>query len=315
MAEPSSDNVTRQPLLQRLWIYQKERFPLFKTGVLLVAFSAASINVSAILGDRPLPALWTYVAAWFVVFVIFFQMRAADEWKDLETDSKYRPERPVPRGLVSLKLILLLAAALVPMALFAAVSVTPVLGLLLLLVWLWLGVMTFEFFAPRWLKARPLIYLGSHMLIMPLIDLFLTGAEWLKAGGSPPAGLWLFLVLSFVNGCVIEIGRKLYAPQNERQGVETYTAQWGVPTATLAWTGCLAIAAGCLIILGFMLGAPVTVGACSIIALGVAAFAAWRFCSDPSPVMQSRIDGLAGTWVLVCYLAAGFLPLISRGLG
>jgi hypothetical protein len=58
----------------------------------------------------------------------------------------------------------------------------------------------------HWLKARPFLYLVSHMLIMPLIDLFVTATEWLTRAGSPPAGLWLFLLLSFANGCVLEIG-------------------------------------------------------------------------------------------------------------
>ncbi len=33
--------------LSALWIYQKERFPLFKTAPLLAVFSAASLSVSA----------------------------------------------------------------------------------------------------------------------------------------------------------------------------------------------------------------------------------------------------------------------------
>ena len=35
------------PVLRRLWIYQRERFPLSRTALLLAVFSAASINVSA----------------------------------------------------------------------------------------------------------------------------------------------------------------------------------------------------------------------------------------------------------------------------
>ena len=32
--------------------------------------------------------------------------------------------------------------------------------------------MTAEFFVPEWLKARPFLYLVSHMAIMPFIDLY-----------------------------------------------------------------------------------------------------------------------------------------------
>lgn len=89
-------------LFRRLWLYQAERFPLGKTALLLAAFSAASISVSAHLADRPLPHWSVFVAAWLVAIVFLFQLRACDELKDLEDDRLYRPERPIPSGLVSL---------------------------------------------------------------------------------------------------------------------------------------------------------------------------------------------------------------------
>ena len=36
-----------------------------------------------------------------VALIFFFQLRACDEVKDAEDDRRYRPERPIPRGLVS----------------------------------------------------------------------------------------------------------------------------------------------------------------------------------------------------------------------
>jgi len=195
---------------QRFWTYQRERFPLFKTVSLLAVFSAASINISGLLAGRALPGAGAYAAAFLAVLIVFFQMRAADEWKDREIDRLYRPERAIPRGLVRLSTVLLIALALVPVALGAALRVGAVAVRFLLPVWLWLSAMTLEFGVPRWLVAHPMVYLVSHMAIMPLIDLFLTGIEWGGRGGPAPA-LWLFLALSFVNGCVLEIGRKTWA--------------------------------------------------------------------------------------------------------
>ena len=65
------------------------------------------------------------------------------------------------------------------------------------------------------------------MAIMPLIDLVLTGCEWVPAG-SVPDGIWTFLLMSFCNGCVVEFGRKIWAPEHEREGVETYSSSWGI---------------------------------------------------------------------------------------
>jgi 4-hydroxybenzoate polyprenyltransferase len=307
----SAATETRKPLLRRLWIYQAERFPVLKTATLLAAFSAASINVSAQLAGRDLPGIATYVAAFIVLFIIFFQLRACDEVKDAEDDRRYRPERPIPRGLVTQGLIVGIAAGAVPVASLAALLLSPWMLLPLAAVWLWLALMTAEFGVPAWLKARPMLYLVSHMLIMPIIDFFVTGCEWLVRSGTPPTGLWLFLSLSFVNGCVLEIGRKLYAPLNERPGVETYTALYGVSRATAMWIACLTLSMLLLTAVGFAVAAPK-----SIIAVGLAAYVAaialaQRFRKNPDSKGQKLVDAAAGLWVFVCYMAAGFLPLLG----
>lgn len=301
----------RISLLQRAWIYQAERFPLVRTGVLLAVFTAASISVSAHLAGRALPGAWSFVVAAVVALIIFFQMRASDEVKDHEEDCRYRPERPVPRGLVSLRSIVLAALLLAVPALLLALSITAWLLLLLGLVWLWLALMGVEFFAPVWLKARPFAYLVSHMLIMPLIDLFVTATEWLPHAPWPPHGLWLFLALSFFNGCVLEIGRKVWAPENEREGVETYSRLLGFRAAAMLWVAATATALGGLIAVGFAVGAPRPISAVGSAAFVVVCIAALRFRDQPTPQGQKLIDTLAGLWVLVCYAAAGFAPLLG----
>ena len=61
--------------LQRVMIYQRERFPLARTVPLLAVFSAASMNVSASLAGRPYPDAAAYAAgfvlATFALILIF----------------------------------------------------------------------------------------------------------------------------------------------------------------------------------------------------------------------------------------------------
>ena len=295
-----------------LWTYQKERFPLAKTAPLLAVFSAASIAVSAQMAGRPLPGWGAFAAGFAVAILIFFQMRVCDEWKDLEDDRRLRPDRPIPRGLISLRAVLTLGALSLPLTALAAWAWHPQVLWLLALVWVWLAAMTFEFGAPAWLKARPVLYLVSHMAIMPLIDLLLTGMEWLPAG-APAGGLVLFLGLSFVNGCVLEIGRKLWAPEAEIAGVDSYSSLWGPTRGALVWSGCVAVS------LALLLGVAVVTGAFWItLALGGAMAAlclaaAASYASAPTAAAQKRMDTLAGLWVFACYALAGFAPLILRG--
>lgn len=302
-----------QTLARRLWTYQAERFPLLRTVPLLGVFSAASINVSAMLAGRPLPAASAYVVAALLALGIFFQMRACDEAKDLADDRRFRPERPIPRGLVSLRTILLLALGVGGVMLALAWSWTPGTLGLLCLAWLWLGLMTAEFGVPAWLKARPAAYLLSHMLIMPLIDLMLTGVEWTAAAGPPAPALGLFLALSFANGCVLELGRKVWSPEREREGVETYSGLWGPRRAVTIWLASVATAGLLLLVLGSFLNSPAAFAVVGGLGVGMAALCALRFRADPSIAWQARVDSVSGIWVLLCYLAAGFLPLAFGG--
>jgi hypothetical protein len=105
--------------------------------------------------------------------------------------------------------------------------------------------MSKEFFARRWLKARPITYMVTHMAIMPLVDLYTTSCDWVPAGlVRPPRGLQWFLFVSFFNGMVVEIGRKIRSPQDEEVGVETYSFLWGRRNAIVVWLGMLACTAG-----------------------------------------------------------------------
>lgn len=314
MSAPAMTAPGKQSLAARLWAYQAERFPLAKTATLLAVFSAASINVSALLAGRPLPGIAAYATAFLLVLVIFFQMRACDEVKDEETDRLHRPDRAIPRGLVTLQEVTRLAAALVPLALLVALWHDARLVLPLLLVWIWLALMTAEFFVPAWLAARPFLYLASHMLIMPLIDLLVTAVEWIGHGWRPPHGLALFLLLSFLNGCVLEIGRKTWAAESERPGVETYSSLLGPKRAAMLWLAMVGAAFLVLIAVGVAVGRPYLVAATGLAGLLATLWAGLPFLRSPDLSGQKRIDTLAGVWVLVCYSAAGFLPLFARGV-
>lgn len=297
----------------RLWIYQAERFPLKKIGPLLAVFSAASVTLSAVMADRPLPGPAAYLIAFALVLILFFQMRVADEVKDLDDDRRYRPERPIPRGLVSVRLIVRLGVATLPLAIALALAHGAGLIWLLALVWLWLAAMTFEFGAPAWLKARPVLYLLSHMAIMPLIDLLLTGVEW-APHGAPAAGLWFFIALSFANGCVLELGRKIWAPASERVGVDTYSALWGPRVAVTVWLGFVLCA------LALLIGVGLATGTALILALlgGVGAlsclWAGRRYLKALTPESAQTVDTLAGLWVFLCYASAGIVPLVVKGI-
>ena len=297
-------------LAARLWAYQAERFPLARTVPMLAAFSFASVTASANLAHRPLPSSAAYLTAFLLAFVFFWQMRAADEVKDAETDRLHRPERPVPRGLVSLRLVAGLGLASALPALAAAWMLAPGLVPVLAAVWAWMALMTVEFFQAERLRASPVLYLVTHMAIMPLVDLALTACEWIPASSSPPAGIWTFLWMSFCNGCVMEFGRKTWSPEQERPGVETYSSSWGIPRSLLALSLAAAGAAAGLFAYGLHSGSPLPVAVPGAAALAFVLLAVVRFRRAPDAARQKRLEAASGIWVLACYLAAALSPML-----
>lgn len=298
--------------MKRWWVYQRERFPLLAHGPLIAAFSASAVSYSALLrGEATLPAAGTLVA-FTTAFLFFLQLRIADEFKDHEEDLRYRPYRPVPRGLVSLRELgwVGVGAAIVQLAL--ALAIRPALALILVLVWSYLALMSVEFFAPVWLKARPVTYMWSHMLIMPMIDFYATACDWLVRGAELPAGLFWFLLVSFFNGIVIEIGRKTRAPDDEETGVETYSALWGRGGAVRAWLGAMLACAACALMAARAIDFLFPAAAVLVALLLAAAWLGLRFVRAAVPGAGRRLELLSGVWTLSMYLIVGVVPLGIR---
>jgi 4-hydroxybenzoate polyprenyltransferase len=298
------------PLAGRMWTYQRERFPLAAYVPLIgISAAAAAGYSSAARGGAGLPPWPVLLVGVATGIAFFFLLRVADEHKDAHVDRQFRPELPVPRGLVSLAELRRAGAVVAIIVFLANLLVAPRLLLALVPAALWAALMAREFFVAEWLRARPAAYLLSHMGIMPLLFTYLTGLDWLAAGADPPRALPLFLGLAFLNGILVEIGRKIRAPRDEREGVETYTATWGVRAAPTVWLAALLLAA----VLG-ALAAPRAVADAAAIALAVlgiaAALPAVAFLRLPSSARAKRIETAAGLWTLASYLLLALTPYL-----
>jgi 4-hydroxybenzoate polyprenyltransferase len=287
-------------MANRWWVYQRERFPVVLHGVIIAVFSLSATAYSSRVRGAAFPALPNVIVAFGSAFLFFLQLRILDEFKDCDEDVAYRPYRAVPRGVVSLRELgrVGVAAAAIQAALAAWLDTR--LLIFLAIVWAYMALMRTEFFVPRWLKAHPLSYLGSHMVIVPLIAGFATACDWLAASASPPPAVAWFLLVSFFNGLVIEIGRKIRVPEDEERGVPTYSAAWGVPGAVAAWVVVVAATAFCAVLAPRVGWALVVVPACALMAI-----LGWRFVSQPRSKSAKLIEQVSGAWALLVYLLFG----------
>lgn len=300
----------------RWWIYQRERFPVLAHAPLIAAFSFSAVCYSSLLrGRAALPPLSSAAVAFVTSFLFFLQLRISDEFKDNREDSLYRPYRPVPRGLVSLKELGVIGLAGAILQITFALLLEPLLAVSLICLWLYLGLMSKEFFARRWLRARPITYICAHMLIVPMIDFYAASCEWLVVDGAQPAGLFWFLAVSFFNGLVIEIGRKIRAPRDEEFGVETYTFLWGRERAVIAWVGAMVMTALCALMAAHRINfiAPVLLLLAAL--LIAAAIIGYRFLNHPVIGRAKWFETISGVWTLLMYLSLGAVPLLLRAQG
>lgn len=324
-------DLPRKTLIKRLWIYQKERFPLVKHGLLIAIFSGSAVGYGAQLSHTQ-PTIPSAFVAFLSTFAFFGQMRVADEFKDLADDTQYRPYRPVPRGLVSLRELALVGVLSALGQALLALWLAPALLGLLLGTWAYFGLMGQEFFVRDWLKAHPVAYVLSHMVIVPFIAAYAVSTQTIpQAGTAFPPHLLPFLATCFCNGLVIELGRKIRLPAGEETGVETYSALWGLSRATRLWLGAVGATALCAV------GAAWPIHALAIVVPILAALLAWMglkawpwlgpssALSLPQPPAPAPLPGEQGNakprqrtydiletptalWTLGVYLSLGWLP-------
>jgi 4-hydroxybenzoate polyprenyltransferase len=298
--------------LRRWWTYQRERFPVVAHGLLILAFSLSAIGYSSLLrGHSALPSLQVALTGFISCFLFFLLLRIADEFKDFEEDSSYRPYRPVPRGLVSLRELGGLAVIALVIQFALALWLSPLLVLPLLATWAYLALMSKEFFVPMWLKARPFMYLWTHMLILPFIDFYATACDWMSAGAvKPSVGLVWFLLMSFFNGIVVEIGRKIRAPEAEETGVETYSALYGPKRASVMWLTALVITAIAALFAARTVGFFLPVLVMVVILVGLSGMTIAHFSQEQTVKTAKWFEKLSGIWTLCVYLFVGVVPLL-----
>lgn len=313
MATLEKQGFNKQSFLKRLFVYLAERFPLSKFSIMVSMFALSGLCFSQMLrGVPPLPNPFVFVITAVVTLLVFFQLRVADEFKDYTDDCLYQSYRPVPRGLISLKELgsLALISALVQGILVALLDVK--LFLPLGAVWIYMGLMTKEFFVRDWLRVRPIAYLASHMFIMVFIDLFITACDWLRQGSAMPVGIYAFLCVSLCNGLIIEFGRKIRAPEQEEKGVQTYSYIWGIRAASSVWLGIIMLACVFAIYTASLVQFSLQTAGILLVFIIFVLKGVYKFQREPNKVLSNNIEYLSGLWVIISYACLGILPALLK---
>ena len=291
-------------MTNRWWVYQEERFPILAHGPMVIVFCLSIMLFSSLQADG-FPGIARIAGAVVSTIILFFQLRVADEFKDFADDSKYRPHRAVPRGLISLQELARVAWVGAAVQFVIAISIDVGLLPILIIVWLYMGLMTKEFFVPGWLKKTPSVYLASHMLIMPLIAFYVSAFDWLCTCREMPSGLGWLLLFSFGCGLVLEVGRKIKAPDEERNGVDTYSSLWGISVALLVWIAASAIAVAAFVRASTFFDGTVAPASFAIGATSFALVVVASALTKSSRESARFIEPGSGVFAMLLYLGLG----------
>ena len=309
--EYSIEKENSASFLKRFYLYQKERFPILGHGILVASFSFSAIAYSRICAGKPDFVAWkNYGVAIFTTITLFLLVRIFDEFKDAKDDALYRKELPVPRGLISLKELLILGIVIGILQITVNAIFFPTLLIIYFIIIAYLSLMGKEFFIPEWLKKHQFWYVTSHMFIIPLIDIFASGVDWLVENEKAPFGLVFFFGVSYMNGIVLEIGRKIKTKEQEKEGVLTYTSLLGTNKAIFAWIAVLFVTLLFSILASYYANHSWS----TYLILGLffifCSLPALSFLQNPSSKKAKMIEYSSALWTIAMYLSLGGIPML-----
>ena len=328
-------------------IYLNERFPLGKNSIFVLIFTLSGyiytgllynskiikptlskeVNRVLLFWDKEIdkvPIIWyKFLPLFIIIFMFFFQLRITDEFKDYEEDLKYRPYRPVQRGVISLKALGKIGIATIIIQIILAHVINPKLIYFMLLVWFYMFLMTKEFFIKNWLTERILIYALSHVVIMIFITLVIVkGTGYIleshfletlyllleKYEKNIFIGLIPLFTLNYLNGIVLEIGRKTRRADEEEHGVQTYSKLWGKKKAAVILSLLFAVEYF-LVILGlsytyekYFLFSGLTL----LIILIISIYFMIKFLKKD--LSGKIVESVSGLWIVFSSMGMGLLP-------
>lgn len=294
------------PFRKRFWQYLKERFPLHAHGLLIAAFSFSAIGYSRLSSHQVGFIEWDkFAVCIFNTITLFFLLRVFDEHKDAEDDAAYRQELPVPRGLIQLHELKNVGLIVFGIQVLVTALTFPKMLPLYTVVIGYLLIMGKEFFIKDWLKKHQFWYVTSHMLIIPLVDIYASGYDWFLSNNPAPFGLVYFFGISFMNGIVLELGRKIRSPKDEKVGVQTYSAMLGLNKSLILWVAVLFGTLVFALLAANFANFPESVDFALIIYFLLTLLAAVNHYVKKNSKSAKWIEIASGAWTILMYLTLG----------
>ena len=334
-----NDTNSKKSMIQNIKnfkIYLNERFPLGKNSIFVLIFTLSGYIYTGLLYNSKIinqifskeikvPMPWHKIVALFIIiFMFFLQLRITDEFKDYEEDLKYRAYRPVQRGVITLKALGKIGIATVIIQIILAYVIDFKIIYFMIIVWFYMFLMAKEFFIKEWLTKKILIYALSHVVIMIFITfVIVNAAQYIVLGEAENIFKFVALqwyrhnidialiplfTLNYLNGIVLEIGRKTRRADEEEHGVQTYSKLWGKKKAAVILSLLFAVEYF-LVILGLSYTYEkyfLFSGLVLLIILIISIYFMIKFLKKD--LSGKIVESVSGLWIVFSSMGLGLLP-------
>jgi 4-hydroxybenzoate polyprenyltransferase len=303
-------------VLKNFLAYLNERFPPI-ANVLLILTYYSSNQFLAFALTRPGPVMHYDHSSFLGMLMLvsfFFHIRVFDEHKDYEEDCRYFPNRVLQRGLVTLRHLKIAGA----IAIATEVVIAALRGPQALTAWaIAFGfslLMLREFFARDFLKRHFLVYATSHMLIMPLLSLLVFSFATRRWPWEAPPWFWVYAFVGFFVTFNWEVSRKIRAPEQEIDGVESYTKIFGTFGAAYLVLIIRAIDTALVAAVGHHLGVSRWFYLALVALYAVCLFGFFQYRFRPTPRHAKMMEVYAGMYMIVFDLLVAIELVRKYGL-
>lgn len=305
------------PFSKRFLAWMNERFPPAHAVLFLVLYLSAVLFGAYWEGTGKLKLGLREWLGFVGAYSFFLMLRVFDEHKDYELDLANYPDRVLQRGLITLDHLKVVGGMAIAAQLVTSVFMDGGLGTttaLWAVVIIWSALMAAEFFMGEWLQQRLLLYAISHMLVMPMALMWM--AQMGAGGDTSNWRVILLALLAFFSGFAFELARKTRSPEDERDGVDSYTKVFGTRRAPLVTIAALLVGACTLAwALVEIQGEVRWLWMLAIdLALVLPIIALVLFARKPSAVAAKRQEGACSLYMLVGYVLLISAMVAERGV-
>ncbi|HSI48678.1 MAG TPA: hypothetical protein VLA61_10435 [Ideonella sp.] len=232
-------------------------------------------------------------------FLVLFFLRVADEWKDLAYDRVHNPDRPLVRGLVTLRDLYryLWVAALLVLAINSLLAPWPLFIVLADLGW-GLALVALERRSAA-LRDGMLLNLLLTYPVNVALSVHAYAAFLAKTGAAPSARGVLVIAAFALAFLVYELLRKTAWPALARPGERLYSQVLGGGGAMALVLACALGASFTLFALWLQQGMAPALASLTLLPLLPAGRAAWRFLRERR--QRVKLTGLGMQSLLLFY--------------